>query len=66
MADDHPPVTIGSMSKDLTAFADEIAEEDWPDKEAQKWYIKGVRDVAHLMILKWTTAEEEPQPEDTT
>ena len=60
MDEDQPHITIGMLSKDLIRLAREIKEEEWPDKAAQKWYIKGVRDCAHLMILKWTSDEEQP------
>ncbi len=59
---DHPPeVTIGMLSKDLIRLATELSEERWPDKDAQMWYIKGIRDSAHLMILKWTSQEEQQE-----
>lgn len=61
MADEEPHLTIAMLSKDMMRMADEIASEEWPDKDAQTWYIKGVKDAAHLLILKWTSGEEQPR-----
>lgn len=62
---DDPPhnLSIGTLSKYILRWASDIQDEDWPNKDAQKWYLQGVRDVAHLMILKWTSDQEQ---EDTT
>jgi hypothetical protein len=59
----QPILSIGGLSKHILGWASDIQDEDWPNKDAQKWYLQGVRDVAHLMILKWTSDEQ--QPEDT-
>lgn len=64
MADENPHLSIGMLSKHILRWASDIQDEQWPDTDAQKWYLQGVRDVAHLMILKWTSDEQ--QPEDTS
>ena len=63
MDDDNPQplVTIGMLSEDLIRLASEITDEDWPDISAQKWYVKGIRDCAHLLILKWTPNQEQTE-----
>lgn len=46
--------SIGKLSRDLLRLARELQEERWADRDAQDWYISGIKDSAHLLMLKWT------------
>ncbi len=45
--------SIGKLSKDLLRLARELQEERWENSDAQDWYVNGVNDSAHLLMLKW-------------
>ena len=32
---------------------DELQAERWENIDAQNWYVNGVNDSAHLLMLKW-------------
>lgn len=53
MNDDEIDEAIGRLSRDLIRLAKELSYEQWKDQDAQTWYIAGVHDSAHLMMLKW-------------
>jgi hypothetical protein len=50
---------IKRLSSDLLSLAKDLNSEIWKDKNAQDWYISGVQDSAHLLMLKWIKDDEE-------
>ena len=50
---DELDASIGKLSKDLLRLAIELQAERWENIDAQNWYVNGVNDSAHLLMLKW-------------
>lgn len=50
---DELDASIGKLSKDLLRLARELQAERWENIDAQNWYVNGVNDSAHLLMLKW-------------
>lgn len=51
--DDDNAIPITDVLRELLRLARELSKEEWPDEDAQAWYISGVKDSAHLLMLKW-------------
>jgi hypothetical protein len=67
MEDEHVDEAISRLSNDLLRLAKEIQYETWKDQDAQNWYIAGIKDSAHLTMLKWIKDDDEQitHPQDT-
>ena len=50
---DELDASIGKLSKDLLRLARKLQAERWENIDAQIWYVNGVNDSAHLLMLKW-------------
>lgn len=59
MDDEHVDEAISRLSSDLLRLARELQYEQWADQDAQNWYIAGVKDSAHLTMLKWIKDEKD-------
>lgn len=59
MEDKHVDEAISRLSRDLLKLARELQYERWTDRDAQDWYIAGMHDSAHLMMLKWIKDEKD-------
>lgn len=59
MDDEHVDAAISRLSSDLLRLARELQYEQWADQDAQNWYIAGVKDSAHLTMLKWIKDEKD-------
>lgn len=53
MSQDDSAVPIRDIIKELLRIAREIDSEEWADEDAQTWYLSGIKDSAHLLMLKW-------------
>jgi hypothetical protein len=59
MGDENLDAAITRLSKDLLKLAREIQYEQWTDQDAQDWYVAGIKDSAHLTMLKWIDNDNE-------
>ena len=46
-------VSFDEIVKELKRIAKDTRKEEWPDSEAQHWYVSGIRDSVHLLRLTW-------------
>lgn len=46
-------VPLEEVISELKRIAKDTRQESWSDEDAQDWYISGIKDSAHLLMLKW-------------